>query len=593
LTIQPDFFASGTFFSRIFHASPVAMSITLPGKKQYIDVNDAYAALVGSSRESLIGQDNTNLVYQDGSELAGDESLSEESLCLRTADGQFRDVIASTQLQEWDSQTFVITLVHDLSAYNRTQAALRTSEARFRLFFESIPLPIFVFDFETWRILEVNNATLKLYGYSREELMEMTMLDIRPPETIEHYVTTIRGLPAATRYVGVWQHRKKNGDLIDVELTSYAFELDGCAARLHVLRDVTERLALQQALRHSEELLRVIATVTTDVIWDIDLASRTMETAGLFELFGYNSVTTRPWQWWFDHIHPDDRPAIEAGIQAALDSGKTAWSGHYRFLHADGRYMNVHDRAQIMRDGNGAPRRMIGATIDVTRQIEVQEATTLAKLEERRRLARDLHDAVTQSLYSLSLMAEVARRHATAGDEAAANEYINRLGTLALQSLKEMRLLVYELRPSALEHEGLLGALQSRLDAVERRSGIQAQLVEDIQQPLPSDVQVQLFLIAEEALNNALKHASAVNVRLRIATNSESTILEVSDDGKGFDPTPTQPPSGLGLVSMRERAESLGGRFELETADGHGTTIRVTLRNVEGDNEQTNSHPDL
>ena len=97
-----------------------------------------------------------------------------------------------------------------------------------------------------------------------------------------------------------------------------------------------------------------------------------------------------------------------------------------------------------------------------------------------------------------------------------------------------MRLLVYELRPSALEQEGLSGALQIRLDAVERRSGIQARLLDELQAPLPPDVQLQFFLIAEEALNNALKHAGAAVVSVRLGSNAHSARLEISDDGQGL-----------------------------------------------------------
>ena len=594
MTNQPDSFAPGTLFAHIFHASPVAMTITTPDDNRYIDVNDAYAALVGVSRQALIGRVNHELLWPTASGTNGGRLPHvEQSLRLRTSDGRIRDVIASVQCEMWDGSAYNITLVQDLTVYNRTQVALSASEARFRLFFESIPLPVLVFDFETLRIIDVNLVAAQLYGYSREELLSMTMLDIRRAETKTRFLETIRTLPADIRFVGVWQHRRKDGALIEVEITSYAFTLDGRAVRLQIMRDVTEKRALQEALRLSEERLQIITDVTTDVIWDVDVHRRLLDTDGLFELFGYESAPERPWEWWFEHIHPDERPGIEKSIRAALEGEQTVWSAQYRFLHANGRYIYVYDRAHILRDETGAARRMIGATINVTHQVEIQEAATLAKLEERRRLARDLHDAVTQSLYSLSLMAEVARRRALAGDYQAANDSVARLGELALQSLKEMRLLVYELRPSALEQEGLTGALQSRLDAVERRSGIRARLLDETEGNLPPGVQVQFYLIAEEALNNALKHAAAGAVRVRVSSDGNAARLEISDNGKGFDHIARQSSSGLGLVSMRERAERMGGHFSLTTAPGYGTTICVSVAYGGGDNERFDSHLDL
>jgi signal transduction histidine kinase len=190
-------------------------------------------------------------------------------------------------------------------------------------------------------------------------------------------------------------------------------------------------------------------------------------------------------------------------------------------------------------------------------------------------------------------MAEAARRRAQLGDEKATQEYVNRLGELAQQSLKEMRLLVYELQPTAFEKGGLVGAIQSRLDAVERRSGIQARLFIEGNYQLPADVQVQFYRVAEEALNNALKHSGASAIRIRIRSSADSVMLEIEDNGRGFDPRQSGVSGGLGLVSISERVDNLGGHFELKTAPGKGTVIRVYLDTRDGNNGQTDSNTDL
>jgi signal transduction histidine kinase len=212
-----------------------------------------------------------------------------------------------------------------------------------------------------------------------------------------------------------------------------------------------------------------------------------------------------------------------------------------------------------------------------------QRAEQAAVVEERGRLARDLHDSVTQSLYSLTLFAEAARRVAALGDPARTTQYLERLSSTALQALKEMRLLVHELRPLALERDGLVGALQQRLDAVEGRAGVQTRLLIDGELDLPAPVEAELYHIAQEALNNALKHAaaSAVTVRLCCQARGEPerccrTIhLEVTDDGCGFDPDRASEHGGLGLVSLRERVARLGGAVRIESAPGQGTAIIV------------------
>ena len=178
MTNPPDPFASGTFFAHIFDASPVAMFVTTPDDDRYVDVNEAYAALVGVPRQALRGQRNVHLLQPVGATARGDGQLIEEPLHLRAADGRLHDIVASTQFEEWDGRPYCITLVQDLTDYNRTGAALRASEARFRLFFDSIPLPIFVFDLETWRILDVNPIAVQLYGYSRRELLTLSLIHI-------------------------------------------------------------------------------------------------------------------------------------------------------------------------------------------------------------------------------------------------------------------------------------------------------------------------------------------------------------------------------------------------------------------------------
>jgi len=206
-----------------------------------------------------------------------------------------------------------------------------------------------------------------------------------------------------------------------------------------------------------------------------------------------------------------------------------------------------------------------------------RQAEQLAVVRERERLARELHDSVTQSLYSLTLLAEASQRLLSSGDTERAVEYTGRLGEIAQQALKEMRLLVYQLRPLVLKREGLVGALQQRLDAVEKRAGVDARLLVDGTLDLPAPVEEGLYRIAQEALNNALKHAAPRCVTLRIQVDERRVELEVTDDGRGFEPGAVSDQGGLGLTSMRERAERLGGSFSLVSAPGKGTTVHVEV----------------
>lgn len=586
-TIAPE-----TLFSRVFHASPVAMTITSPEDGCYVDVNAAYANLVGVRRDALINRPNREYDPQELPETktigASDVVVRKppEQRCrLRTAQGELRHILASSQRQVWDGREYLFTIIRDLTELKRAEDALRASRARSRLLFESVPLPVFVYDLETLRVIDVNSAVIEQYGYTREELMSLDMLDIRPEEDRLKFIDHVPTMPSDIRTFGIWRHQKKDGTVMDMEVTGYAVELDGRSARIAVCQDVTEQLALQDALRASQERYRIIADVTNDVIWDVDAARHTVTFSdGICTVFGHELKAPVPLAWWVRNIHPDEREATADSFMKSMEGTDIEWSATYRFRQNNGQYAHVLDRGHVFRDENGQATCVIGAMIDITHQVEMQEVAARAAMEERRRLARDLHDSVTQSLYSLSLLSETARRTAEQGDHKAAYDYISRLGELAKQCQKEMRLLVHEMRPSVLEKEGLAGALQARLDAVERHSGIRAHLDVEIKQRLSPSVQLQYYRVAEEALNNALKHAEATSVRVSIRADHDSVSMEINDNGRGFDQQAATASGGFGLIGMRERIEKLDGQLEVETKPGKGTSIRVHLPTGNGKN---------
>ncbi len=202
------------------------------------------------------------------------------------------------------------------------------------------------------------------------------------------------------------------------------------------------------------------------------------------------------------------------------------------------------------------------------------QAQAAATAAERARLSRELHDSVTQSLYSVTLFAEASASLLAAGDYSTAAAHLAELRDTALEALREMRLLIFELRPPALEEKGLGAALQERLEAVEGRGGIRSELHIEGQENLPARVQAELYHIAQEALNNVLKHARAERVRLRLRYAQDGVRLEIEDDGVGFDPAHAHR-GGMGLDGMHERAARIGAHLAVESAPGQGTRVVV------------------
>ncbi len=203
-----------------------------------------------------------------------------------------------------------------------------------------------------------------------------------------------------------------------------------------------------------------------------------------------------------------------------------------------------------------------------------QQAEESATLAERARLARELHDSVTQSLYSVTLFAEAAASLMAAGEYTTATEHLRDLRDTAQEALREMRLLIFELRPLALEQNGLSAALQERLEAVEARGGVKSELHVTGEERLLMSVQKELYQIAQEVLNNVLKHAHASRVTVDLQFADDSVCLEIIDDGIGFSPARVRP-GGMGLEGMRARAQQLGGSIQLESMPGKGTKVIV------------------
>ncbi|MEJ2747193.1 MAG: PAS domain S-box protein [Anaerolineae bacterium] len=219
--------------------------------------------------------------------------------------------------------------------------------------------------------------------------------------------------------------------------------------------------------------------------------------------------------------------------------------------------------------------RQIGSANETSR-LRQQEGNLLV-MQERNRLARDLHDSVTQSLYSVVLFAEAGRRKLETGQTEQATAYLNRVNDTSQQALKEMRLFIHKLRPALLQEEGLARALKQRLKAVEGRSGIDHELVIEGELDLPPRLEEALYHISHEALNNSLKHARASKVTVRLACNEQQVKMVISDDGRGFDMDTAVSSDGIGLKSMHERAEAFNGTITLQSAPGQGTTVEVIL----------------
>jgi len=215
------------------------------------------------------------------------------------------------------------------------------------------------------------------------------------------------------------------------------------------------------------------------------------------------------------------------------------------------------------------------AAVAVQNALLLTEVQGKAALEERQKLARELHDSVSQAIFSISLQARTAQT-LLQRDPTRVEEPLRHITSLSQAAMAEMRALIFELRPESLESEGLITALNKQASALSARHSIQVEAQLCDEPPISLEQKQAVYRIAQEALHNTIKHARASQVNINLQCDEQSLTLEVADNGSGFDPSGNFP-GHLGLKSMRERAARLGGTLQIESSRGQGTSLRLAM----------------
>ena len=213
-----------------------------------------------------------------------------------------------------------------------------------------------------------------------------------------------------------------------------------------------------------------------------------------------------------------------------------------------------------------------------------EHAQSLAALEERQRIAGELHDSVTQLLYGICLYSAAAGKSVNESNLQFTTQVLSEIKENALQALQEMRLLIYELNPPMLEETGLVSALHICLDSVRVRTGLQTELKTEGINRLPAPFEAELYRIALEALSNLVKYAKAKQVSIHLWQIDETVHMEISDNGVGFDLDAAKSSGGLGLQNMERRVNQMGGKLEIATFPDSGTQVKITVR-IAGENK--------
>jgi PAS domain S-box-containing protein len=346
--------------------------------------------------------------------------------------------------------------------------------------------------------------------------------------------------------------------------------------------------AIEKELKESEERFRALADFTYDwEYWLTPGGHYVYVSPSCERITGYSADEFKRTPELLERIvHADDRDVVKKHLRQEPIEGNVVHPMEFRIITRNGedRWLEHVCQPVYGSDGNYLGRR--GSNRDITERRRAEEALEMQVKEkavaaERSRLARELHDSVTQALYSVTLYAEATRLALSAGKQEVATENLLELHNMAREAMIDMRMLIFELHPPVLEEEGLVAALQARLAAVESRARLQTALHVEGETHLPLAVEEELFRIALEALNNVIKHANARQVSVTLEFDSRGVCLEIVDDGVGFDPAAAKDTGGMGLLGIEERVQRIQGSFAVESAPGDGTTLRVTVQDSE------------
>ena len=483
----------------------------------------------------------------------------------------------------------------ELQTREQAIADLQSSEQKYRHFFEKSPTMIYVVDMQN-RFMNINAAGVQMMGYATvDEVIGKSFNDFFfvDDASVKNYRDTINRYGAIRDFETCL--RRRDGDVRDVQMTaamrtSVAGKLRGYEG---FVIDITKRKVAEKKLAESEAKYRTVLENSLAAIYMFQAGGYlSYANPRMVSMLGYERAEEIIGRPFWELIGEADRKVVkERGLRR--ERGEIFPRRYkYRMLKKDGREIWVDMRASNA-SYMGRPA-VVGNFIDITKEKNAEEeirqlSQRLIKVieEERRALAADLHDEFGQALTLLQLDVE-ALRHSFTAEQQESQEICLKVMEQIQQLADKIRDTTSRLRPDMLDHLGLVPTLQWSIEDFRQRwpdVNIEFQSI-GLKRRLSPDVELVLYRVFQEGLNNIGRHARATTVTVQLTYSHPLVIFIVKDDGAGFDMARVGLPDrherlGIGLLSMKERIASLGGRLQISSAPGKGTTIRVEL-SIEG-----------
>lgn len=580
-----------TLLAAIANATPAGLYV-INDQGFFVYVNPASEALSGYSREELLGMSFLGVMHPDfhhearqiwQARLRGDAVPVRRETKMLTKSGEVRWVDFTVTPMSAGGERCWLGTVIDITDRKMAQARLSESEARIRNIFDQASDGIFLLSAEN-RYLDANGHGVEMLGYTKEELLHMTVADVLAPNERPRLAVEPQEMMAGKPHLAEWEHLRKDGSTFHAEVRARRLNDQTYFAIVH---DLTARKQAEAQLRAHELQLRLFVEHSPAAIAMFDREMRYL-------------VVSRRWLADYDisqkniigmshyEVFPD-LPERWKQIHQRCLSGEVETCEEDPFPRADGSTDWVQWEVHPWRTVEGH----IGGIIIFSELITVRKRTEQelraltgqllrAQEEERQRLARELHDGLAQGAAAVAVNLSRVMKSAAMLDEPAAKALANAQELIATCS-REIRTTAHLLYPPLLDELGLVAAIRSYAQGFAERSNISVDLaLPGKMERLPRDAEVALFRVVQESLGNIQRHSGSASCRIRVQQQGGKTNLEVSDSGCGVPPEVLAPQPGelgkvgVGIRGMRERLRQLGGSLEI-ISGSEGTTVLASL----------------
>jgi PAS domain S-box-containing protein len=522
--------------------------------------------------------------------LAGELMPMVEERVVRLDGGVTAVEVTGTLLDR--GQRTIQVIVRDITERKRTEAALRESEERLAFAFAGAQEGVWDWNLETGAVV---------YSSRWKEMLGYTDNEIEPHVSAWERLIHPDDFPLAEQardhvarggrtYEGEFRLRHKNGHYLHVLSRGFPVRREPGGEVLRIVGthfDLSERKQAEAALQESSERLALAFEGAQEGVWDWNLETDAVVYSPRWKaMLGYAEDEIEPHvSAWERLVHPDDRPLADRAHESVAN-GAATYEAEFRLRHKNGHYIHVLSRGFPVRRHPGGPVvRIVGTHFDLTKRHQAEAERTRAELlarlvfaqeDERRRIAREMHDQFGEQLTTLEH--GLASLLAACRDQPDLTAKVEGLQAVMRHLDRDVEHLVWELRPTVLDDLGLSAAIANYVHDWSARVGIAAELhaagLGD--QRLKPQVETTLYRIAQEALTNVARHSRANRVDVILGRRPDAVSLVVEDDGVGFDPNATKT-RGFGLLGMQERAALVGATLEIESSAGQGTTILVRM----------------